>query len=73
VPTVFILAGEESGDLLGANLMRSLNDRLGGRVRFLGVGGSRLLELPAVRGPDGAPKLGQSRAALESRPSARLH
>lgn len=41
-PTIFILAGEESGDLLGANLMRSLNDRLGGRVRFLGVGGTRM-------------------------------
>jgi lipid-A-disaccharide synthase len=44
-PLVFILAGEESGDLLGANLMRSLNDRLGGRVRFQGVGGARMAAL----------------------------
>lgn len=44
-PLVFILAGEESGDLLGANLMRELNDRLGGRVRFQGVGGARMAAL----------------------------
>lgn len=44
-PLIFILAGEESGDLLGANLMRSLNDRLGGRVRFQGVGGQRMAAL----------------------------
>jgi lipid-A-disaccharide synthase len=47
-PVVFIIAGEESGDLLGANLMRSLNDRLGGRVRFLGVGGRRMAALGLV-------------------------
>lgn len=44
-PTVFIIAGEESGDLLGANLMRALNDRFAGRVRFLGVGGARMAQL----------------------------
>ena len=41
-PLVFIVAGEESGDLLGANLMRTLRARLGGAVRFEGVGGRRM-------------------------------
>ena len=40
--TVFVIAGEESGDILGANLMRELRRRLGGDVRFLGVGGVRM-------------------------------
>lgn len=44
-PTVFVIAGEESGDLLGANLMRELTARLGGDVRFLGVGGRRMAGL----------------------------
>lgn len=37
--TVFIVAGEHSGDALGADLMAELNARLGDRVRYLGVGG----------------------------------
>jgi lipid-A-disaccharide synthase len=38
--TVWIVAGEESGDQLGAKLMRALKARLGPeRVRFGGVGG----------------------------------
>jgi lipid-A-disaccharide synthase len=44
-PLVFIIAGEESGDMLGASLMRALSDRLGGRVRFQGVGGQRMAAL----------------------------
>jgi lipid-A-disaccharide synthase len=40
--TVFLLAGEESGDQLGAGLMRALTDRLRGDVRFMGVGGHRM-------------------------------
>src|SRR5580704_4883579 len=36
---VFIVACEESGDRLGAALMRSLSERLSGPVRFAGVGG----------------------------------
>lgn len=43
--TVFLVAGEESGDQLGAGLMRELIDRLGGNVRFLGVGGGRMAAL----------------------------
>jgi lipid-A-disaccharide synthase len=35
---VFLVAGEESGDRLGAALMRALRARTGGRVRFAGVG-----------------------------------
>ncbi len=37
--TVFLIATEESGDRLGANLMKVLRQRLGGAVRFEGVGG----------------------------------
>ena len=36
---VFLVAGEESGDRLGAALMRALRERTGGAVRFAGVGG----------------------------------
>jgi len=40
--TVFLVAGEESGDQLGAALMQALSERLGGRANFLGVGGERM-------------------------------
>jgi lipid-A-disaccharide synthase len=36
---VFIVAGETSGDLLGAGLMAALRACCGGKVRFRGVGG----------------------------------
>jgi lipid-A-disaccharide synthase len=36
---VFLVAGEESGDRLGADLMRALRQRANGAVRFAGVGG----------------------------------
>jgi lipid-A-disaccharide synthase len=40
---VWVVAGEESGDQLGAKLMRSLKARLGGdRLLFGGVGGSAM-------------------------------
>jgi lipid-A-disaccharide synthase len=39
VPTIFLIATEESGDRLGASLMRELRARLGDGVRFKGVGG----------------------------------
>jgi lipid-A-disaccharide synthase len=41
-PTIFLIAGEESGDQLGGALMAALRERLGGRVRFAGVGGARM-------------------------------
>ncbi|MET4632707.1 lipid-A-disaccharide synthase [Kaistia defluvii] len=39
---VFIIAGEESGDILAAGLMRSLADKRPGPVRYRGVGGHRM-------------------------------
>jgi lipid-A-disaccharide synthase len=39
--SVFLIAGEPSGDALGADLMRALADRAG-RVRFSGVGGGAM-------------------------------
>ncbi len=42
--TMFILAGEPSGDLLGGRLMRALSAELPGGVSFFGVGGARMAE-----------------------------
>lgn len=39
VRKIFLIATEESGDRLGAHLMKVLRQRLGGAVRFEGVGG----------------------------------
>jgi len=39
---VFLIAGEPSGDALGARLMAALKRATGGRVRFAGVGGERM-------------------------------
>src|SRR5215204_2017973 len=36
---IFLIAAEESGDRLGAELMRALLQRTHGQVRFAGVGG----------------------------------
>ena len=38
-PLIFLIAGEPSGDLLGARLMAALKKQTAGRVRFAGVGG----------------------------------
>lgn len=38
-PLVFLIAGEPSGDALGARLMDALVRRTGGRIRFAGIGG----------------------------------
>jgi len=38
-PLIFLIAGEPSGDVLGARLMAALRAETGGRVRFAGVGG----------------------------------
>ncbi len=43
-PLVFLIAGEPSGDLLGARLMAALKARCGGQVRFAGVGGAAMAE-----------------------------
>ena len=39
---LFVIAGEHSGDALGAKLMAALNRRCKGRVHYLGVGGEKM-------------------------------
>lgn len=41
-PLIFIIAGEPSGDLLGARLMAALRSRTGGKVSFAGIGGESM-------------------------------
>jgi lipid-A-disaccharide synthase len=41
-PLIFLIAGEPSGDALGARLMAALGERTGGAVRFAGVGGEAM-------------------------------
>lgn len=43
-PLVYLVAGEPSGDILGARLMQALKRRTGGAVRFAGVGGESMAE-----------------------------
>ena len=43
-PLIFVVAGEPSGDALGAELIRSLVAETGGRVEFAGVGGPAMEE-----------------------------
>lgn len=42
-PLFFLVAGEASGDLLGAQLMRALKRKANGRIRFAGIGGTRMV------------------------------
>jgi lipid-A-disaccharide synthase len=48
VQHVFLIAGEESGDRLGAALIAALRDRLRGHVRFSAVGGPHMAGEGAV-------------------------
>jgi lipid-A-disaccharide synthase len=41
---LFMIAGEHSGDALGARLMAALNERRRGRIRYLGVGGVQMAQ-----------------------------
>jgi lipid-A-disaccharide synthase len=41
---IFLIAGEPSGDVLGAALMRALKERTEGAVAFAGIGGERMAE-----------------------------
>ena len=41
-PTLFLIAGEPSGDALGARLMAAAKRLTGGKVRFIGIGGERM-------------------------------
>lgn len=43
-PLIFLVAGEPSGDLLGARLMAALKVATRGRVRFAGIGGAAMAE-----------------------------
>lgn len=42
-PFIFLIAGEPSGDVLGARLMAALKQATGGQVRFAGIGGERMI------------------------------
>lgn len=44
-PTICLVAGEESGDQLGSELIKALNQKLGSNVRYCGVGGERMTAL----------------------------
>ncbi|AWK85760.1 lipid-A-disaccharide synthase [Azospirillum thermophilum] len=41
-PTLFLIAGEPSGDALGARLMAAAKRLTGGSVRFVGIGGEKM-------------------------------
>jgi lipid-A-disaccharide synthase len=41
-PLIYVVAGEPSGDFVGAHLMQALRDTAAGRVRFAGVGGEQM-------------------------------
>lgn len=41
-PLIFLIAGEPSGDALGARLMAALSTASNGTVRFAGIGGDRM-------------------------------
>jgi len=43
-PLIYLIAGEPSGDLLGARLMAALREQVGGQVGFAGVGGEEMAE-----------------------------
>jgi lipid-A-disaccharide synthase len=42
-PLLYLIAGEPSGDLLGASLMAALRARTGDAVRFAGIGGPKMI------------------------------
>ncbi|WP_282608220.1 lipid-A-disaccharide synthase [Pelagibius sp. Alg239-R121] len=43
MPLIYLVAGEPSGDLLGARLMSAIDDLTEGQVRFAGVGGPNMV------------------------------
>lgn len=43
-PLIFIIAGEPSGDRIGAEIIQSITRKRNGKVRFAGVGGSHMAQ-----------------------------
>ncbi len=43
-PLIFLVAGEPSGDALGARLMAALKKQTQGKIRFAGVGGEKMAD-----------------------------
>ncbi len=43
-PLIYLIAGEPSGDQLGARLMSALKQETDGNIRFAGIGGERMTE-----------------------------
>jgi lipid-A-disaccharide synthase len=43
-PFIFVVAGEPSGDAIGAALIKALRQRTGDRLRVAGIGGERMAE-----------------------------
>src|SRR5215216_2658643 len=41
-PFLYVIAGEPSGDALGAALIAALRERTGGRLRLAGIGGEQM-------------------------------
>jgi lipid-A-disaccharide synthase len=41
-PLLYLIAGEPSGDAIGASLIRAIRSRTDGRIRFAGIGGERM-------------------------------
>ncbi|MDP1974469.1 MAG: lipid-A-disaccharide synthase, partial [Alphaproteobacteria bacterium] len=44
VKSIYVVAGEASGDLLGGRLLKALYEKLAGQVQFFGVGGDTMQE-----------------------------
>ena len=44
VKSIYVIAGEASGDLLGGRLLKALYEKLDGKVQFFGVGGDTMQE-----------------------------
>jgi lipid-A-disaccharide synthase len=67
--TVFLVAIEESGDRLGARLMRAIRNRTDGNVRFLGVGGHDMVGegLTSLYSIDHLPAIGFTTALFNLR------
>jgi len=49
-PLIYVIAGEPSGDLIGASLIRALRQRTDGHIRFAGIGGEQMAE-EGIRSP----------------------